>query len=105
MDRPYRTIPHFIIAYHTLQAWKLRAVTPQLSPASVVGFNGNGGGECGSSSPSGAGSYDNFEYVTPQTSGEVFRPGMTFVQLHASGHVNVRRRTKERAFESRFDRA
>jgi hypothetical protein len=61
----------------TLQAWKLRAVTPQLSPASVVGFNGTGGGnggggECASSSPSGAGSYDNFDFVAPQTSGKSF---------------------------------
>ena len=56
-----------------MQAWKLRALTPQLSPASVVGFGSRGGGgggqgEC-TSSPSGAGSYDNFDYVAPQTTG------------------------------------
>jgi len=62
------------------QAWKLRAVTPQLSPASVVGFSsrsrggGYGPGDC-TPSPSGAGSYDNFDYVAPQTTGELCRYG------------------------------
>ena len=64
----------------SMQAWKLRAVTPQLSPASVVGFSSRGGGGCGrgecTPSPSGAGSYDNFEYVAPQTTGEL-RHGQT----------------------------
>ena len=55
-------------------------MTPQLSPASVVGFNGSGGGgECASSSPSGTGSYDNFDFVAAQTSGVSSRLNLPFV--------------------------